>query len=67
MAKLRTSAFARRAGISERVARMYGDKGLIPCERDSTGGRLFDDRHVVRARTLFEKRTARNRVGAVNE
>ena len=60
MAKMRTGAFARAVGFSERVARLYADEGLIPSERDSSGSRLFDLSTVETARKLYQQRTARN-------
>jgi len=61
MKKLRTGAFARLVGFSERIAREYADKGLVPSERDSTGARLFDEAAVCKARALYAQRTAKNR------
>lgn len=60
MGKLRTGAFARRVGFSERIARVYADTGLVPCERDSTGSRLFDESAVEPAKALYLRRTAKN-------
>jgi len=60
MARLRTGAFARAVGFSERIARVYADTKLIPSERDSSGSRLFDEAHVPLARAVYAERLARS-------
>lgn len=57
-ARLTVGTVARGVPCSEQVVRLYADMGLIPCERDSRGSRLFTPEAVLLARTIREQRLA---------
>lgn len=54
--RLKVGAVARAAGISEQLVRDYANAGLLDCELDSSGHRLFDHEAPAQAREIRESR-----------
>jgi len=50
---------ARRTGISLPTLRLYSDSGLVPCQYDTRGNRLFVEAAVEKARQVRASRTRR--------
>jgi len=57
--RLTVGAMVRKAGLSAPTIRLYADSGLIPCEADSTGRRLFPPMAVEMAKRVHAERMAR--------
>lgn len=53
---LTIGAIAREVGVCVQTIRSYADAGLIPCERDSVGRRMFTEESVEAARSVLRNR-----------
>lgn len=56
---LAMGAMVRQTGLSPPTLRLYAAAGLIPCEVDSTGRRLFPTVAVKMAKRVHAERLAR--------
>ena len=56
---LAMGAMVRQTGLSPPTLRLYADAGLIPCEVDSTGRRLFPPMAIEMAKRIHAERLAR--------
>lgn len=57
--KFTVSGIAREARVPEATVRNWADAGLLPCQRDSAGRRLFEAEAIMQATVLREARPER--------
>lgn len=60
-AVLTISHVARRLGLSEQGVRRLADRGVVPCQRTSSGERIFLESHIEDERRRREAAAARER------
>lgn len=59
MRLLTLGALREKTGISFPTLRRYADAGWIDCQLDSTGRRIFQEKAIEQARTVYASRTGK--------